>query len=666
MLRYGLLWLGAVLLAAPVPGAVTFTHDVAPILFKKCATCHFPGGPAPFSLTDYLDAKKRASAIAAATRNRSMPPWLAAPGYAHFVGENERTLANQELQTIQEWVKQGAPEGNPSDLPPLPRFSRWPLGKPDLILKLAHPYTLPAHGMDGMNVMRNFVIPVPIKKTRYVKALILIPGADRKLFFHSNVLYDPTGLYRLHSSDMGEPGFMGMSLEVESDHFNPEGHFLLWKAGTAPAAQIDGMPWRLKPGSDLVLNMHMLPDGKPHKIQPVVGLYFTDKPPTKHPMLIELHNTNAINIPAGDKHFLVTDEVTLPLDVEVFAVYPHAHYLGKTLVGYAILPGGEKKWLLRIPDWNPEWTAVFRYAKPLFLPKGTSVHMHFVYDNSVDNQRNPNHPPKRVVGGDEATDDMAEFWLQVLPVHTENLQVDPRLVLQETMTRHDLAMNPHDPLALFNLGAALQAEGKMHEAVTYYERELRVRPGDAVAETALGGALQAEGKIEQAAKHYQAALATSPKYVNAHYNLGVILLTQGQFEQAAEQFRAVLAFNPDDASSHNNLGTALASLGKWDAAAAEFQQALRLDPKNANAHDNLGYILLRQGEGKQALAHFREAVRLEPGNPGFHDDLAGALLQQGKAEEATTQFQHALEINPQDATARSGLQKAQMLLTRAK
>ncbi|MGH9652633.1 MAG: tetratricopeptide repeat protein [Bryobacteraceae bacterium] len=656
----------AALLAAPLPGAVTFTRNAAPIFFKKCATCHFPGGPAPFSLTDYADAKKHASAIAAATENRSMPPWLAAAGYAKFVGESERTLTNQELQTIQEWVKQGTPEGNPSDLPPLPKFSRWPLGKPDLILKLARPYTLPAHGPGGRNVMRNFVIPVPIKKTRYVKALILHPGADRKLFFHSNVLYDPTGLYRLHSSDMGQPGFMGMSLEVESDRFNPEGHFLLWKAGTAPAAQIDGMPWALKKGSDLIANMHMIPDGKPHKIQPVIGLYFTDKPPTKHPMLIELHHTDAINIPPGDRHFLVTDEVTLPLDVEVFAVYPHAHYLGKTLEGYAILPGGKKKWLLRIPDWNPEWTAVFRYVKPMFLPKGTSIHMHFVYDNSVDNPRNPNHPPKRIVGGDQATDDMAEFWLQVLPVHDKALSIDPRLVLQETMMRHDLALNPHDPLALFNLGAALQAEGKMQEAVAYYERELQVRPGDAVSETALGGALQAEGKLEEAAKHYRAALDSSPKYVNAHYNLGVILLTQGKFDQAANQFRAVLAFNPDDASSHNDLGSALASQGKWSEAAAEFEQALRLNPKNANAHDNLGYILLRQGEVKRALTHLQEAVRLEPSNASFHDDLAGALLQQGMAEEASRQFQRALQLDPQDASAKSGLQKARTLLSSTK
>lgn len=642
---------------------VSFSRNVAIIVFKKCASCHFPGGPAPFSLVDYVDVKKHAASIAAATKKGLMPPWLAAPGYGNFVGESKRRLSKQELRTIQEWVKQGALEGNPSDLPPEPKFSSWPLGPPDLILKLQHPYTLPAHGPGGRNIMRNFVLPVPIEKTRYVKALVLHPGSDTRIFFHANVLYDPTGLSRLHERLGGEPGFMSMGLEIESDRFDPEGHFLLWKRGTAPAAQIDGIPWALRKGSDLVVNMHMIPDGTAHNIQPVVGIYFADKPSPKRPMLIELHNTQAINIPSGDKHFVVTDQVTLPLDVSVLAVYPHAHYLGKDLRGYAILPGGKKKWLLWIPDWNPEWTAVFRYKKPIFLPKGSVVHMRFVYDNSADNPRNPNQPPKRVLGGDQAINDMAEFWLQVLPVNCKNLLLDPQLILQETMMRHDLAMNSRDPLALINLASALESEGKPQQAAGYYQRELQVRPGDPIAETALGGLLQHQGKLAEAADHYRAALDSSPKYANAHYNLGVIFLKQGKFAKAAKQFRAVLAFNPSDAVSHNDLGAALGSQGNWSEAAVEFHTAVRLDPKNADAQDNLGYVLAQQGKLPEAVVHLKQAVRIEPQNAGFRDDLGGVLLRQGSGDQALKQFERALQLDPRDAAARSGLQKSRALLS---
>ncbi|MGH9585274.1 MAG: hypothetical protein ACRD4O_20345, partial [Bryobacteraceae bacterium] len=413
--------------------------ECCPDRFRKCAACHFPGGLAPFSLLDYADAKKRASSIAAVTQKGLMPPWLAAPGYGDFVGESERRLDKQELRTIQEWVKRGALEGKslrPAVRPKIFPMAARPPGPHSQAVAPLHPSRAWTRRQERDAQLRHSR-PGPEDAIRE-GARISPPGLDRKLFFHANVLYDPTGLSRLHEGQGDQPGFMSMNLEIESDRFDPEGHFPLWKPGTAPAAEIDGMPWRLRKGSDLVLNMHMIPDGKPHKIQPTVGLCFTDKPPTKHPILIELHNTQAINIPPGDKHFVVTDQVTLPLDVEVFAVYPHAHYLGKDLEGYAILPGGEKKWLLRIPGWNTEWSAVFRYVKPVFLPKGTVVHMHFVYDNSSGNPRNQSHPPKRVVGGDQATNEMAEFWLQVLPVNWQNLPVDPRLVLQETMMRHDV------------------------------------------------------------------------------------------------------------------------------------------------------------------------------------------------------------------------------------
>ena len=130
----------------------------------------------------------------------------------------------------------------------------------------------------------------------------------------------------------------------------------------------------------------------------MIGLYFTGQPQKKFPMLVQLEHDATIDIPPGDKDFLVTDDVKLPLDVNVLAVYPHAHYLGKLMEGYATLPDGTRKWLVRIPDWDLNWQGVYRLKEPLLLPKGTVVSMRYHYDNSADNVRNPNSPPQRGEG----------------------------------------------------------------------------------------------------------------------------------------------------------------------------------------------------------------------------------------------------------------------------
>ena len=132
-------------------------------------------------------------------------------------------------------------------------------------------------------------------------------------------------------------------------------------------------------------------------------------------MLIELENDDALDIPAGDGDFAVSDDFRLPRDVDVLAVYPHAHYLGHVIEGYATLPNGQRKWLIRIPNWDPNWQAVYHYREPVFLPKGTVISMRYHYDNSSANPRNPNSPPRRVRGGNQSTDEMAHLWLQVLP-----------------------------------------------------------------------------------------------------------------------------------------------------------------------------------------------------------------------------------------------------------
>ena len=246
-----------------------------------------------------------------------------------------------------------------------------------------------------------------------------------------------------------------MDVELESDAFEPDSHFLFWKPGTAAVSEPEGMAWTIDERTDLVLNLHLQPSGKPEVIRPVVGLYFTDTPPTRFPMLLQLEHDGAIDIPPGAAEFAVTDHYELPVDVDVLGVYPHAHYVGKDVQGYATLPDGSRKWLLWIRDWDFAWQAVYPLAHPLSLPRGSVLHMRIAYDNSEGNVRNPSHPPKRVRAGNRSTDEMGHLWVQVLPRRRED-----RWTLQEAFMRRRLEKYPGDFLAHANLGAALEARGQ--------------------------------------------------------------------------------------------------------------------------------------------------------------------------------------------------------------
>ncbi len=567
---------------SPTAGSpVTFNREIAPIMFRSCAMCHRPGEAAPFSLLSYSDAKKHARQIADVTRSRIMPPWLPEPQELKFA--DELRLPDAEMNLIQRWVEQGAVEGDPADLPPQPKFVEgWQLGQPDLILEAKKPLTLPPQGTD---TYWNFIFPVPIHETRWVKAVEIRPG-DKRYVHHANILVDSEETLRKRETTPGA-GFGGMEIRVESQAFDPDSHLLFWKPGTIPYVEPDGMALRLNPGTDLVLNTHLQPSGKPEVIQPSIGLYFTPHPATKVPMLLQLENDLKLDIPAGQKDFLVTDNFTLPVDVDLLAIYPHAHYLGKDIQAHATLPDGTKKTLIHISHWNLNWQAVYRYAEPVFLPRGTTVSLGYVYDNSDENPMNPNHPPARVVGGNRSSDEMCHLWLQVLPVNFDAAKGDPRMALQEALARHNIEKNPGDFEAHYNLAAMLQAKDKLDAAISEYETAVRLRPDDATANNALGAALMAAGQLRPATAYLRTAIEGRPDYFDAHYNFGIALAQLGEVESAAEQFQTALKLQPDDAGVEANLGAVLAEMGRFTEAKTHLERALQIDPNQPIAKENL-------------------------------------------------------------------------------
>jgi Flp pilus assembly protein TadD/mono/diheme cytochrome c family protein len=559
---------------------VTFNRDIAPIVFRNCSQCHHPGEAGPFPLLTYADVKTHARQIAFVTSKRIMPPWLPESGELKFADELRLTTA--EIALIQAWVDQGEVEGTPSDLSPQPAFSAdWQLGKPDVIVRATKPYLLPAGGSDSY---WNFVFRTPVHNSRWLRAIEIRPG-DKRLVHHANVLVDREENGRRLEREPGS-GFGGMELIIESEAFDPDSHFLFWKPGSPPYVEPDGMALRLDKNTDLVLNTHFQPSGKPELIQPTLGLYFTDKPATMHPILLQLDNDRMLDIPPGEKNFLVSDDFTLPVDASVLAIYPHAHYLGKDMLAIATLPDGTKKTLIHIGNWDLNWQAVYRYADPVDLPAGTTISMRFTYDNSVDNIRNPNQPPKRVVAGNRASDEMAHLWLQVLPKESSDA-ADPRVAIQEALALHHIQNNSEDFEAHYNLAALFQMKGNISGAVLQFTEAVRVRPQDPTANNALGAVLLASGQVGGAIAHLNVALTWRPDYFDAHYNLGNALAAQGDFPGALLHFRAAVRLNPQDANAEANLGSALAETGNLKEARVHFDRALVIDPKNELARENL-------------------------------------------------------------------------------
>ena len=606
---------------------VDFYHNIAPIVYHNCSPCHRPGESAPFPLLSYEDVKRHAAQIAAVTKSRFMPPWLPEAGYGEFT--EERRLTSAQIDLIQRWVKDGTPAGTPVRGSGPPKFAdEWQLGTPDLIIHAPQPYQL---GPDGPEIFWNFIMPVPITTSRWIRAMEVRPG-NARVFHHANVIID-----RAHSSRRRETtpgaGFPGMDLRVEEQTFDPDGHFLSWKPGSEPVVESDGMAWRADPGMDLVLNVHMKRSGKSETVSPEIGLYFTDKPQTKFPYLVQLEHDGAIDIPAGDSDYLVSDDFRVSMDLNVLAVYPHAHYLAKVMEAYATLPDGTKQWLIRIPDWDLNWQGVFRLRKPLFLPRGTVVSMRYHYDNSAQNVRNPNSPPKRVVGGNAATDEMSHLWLQVLPAAGG----DHRAELEEDMMRGRLVKYPEDFTANYNLGDLLLNKGEAAPAVSYFEKASRADPNNVVAASELGVALFSASEPAKAEEQLRKALQIDAGYTDARFNLASVEASNGNWAGAAADFTQVLKERPEDARAAQHLsevealwGDQLAKGGHDAEAVEHYRASLQRSPDDKNLLVRLGMALARMEKLDESQQVFETLLKLDP-NSDLAKQAIAAIIAHRKA-----------------------------------
>lgn len=523
----------------------TFAQHVAPIIYGRCAPCHYAGGPGPFPLSSYEDVRKHANQIEKVTRSRYMPPWLPAEQPNHFA--DDLRLTDSQIATIADWVHGGARAGDLSNAPHAPEIpDGWRLGAPDLIVTAPQAFQVPA---DGPDVFWNFVLTPRITQGHFVRAVDIRPS-NPQIVHHANIILDPTG--SIVSDSPGTTpavGFPGMDVTVLRSPLDLDGHFLFWKPGTVPRSEPDGLSWRLNPGARLILNAHLQPAGKVESEQPSIGLYFTDQRPTRFPYLLQLEHDGLLDIPPKAKDFVVSDSMRLPIDTQVLAIYPHAHYLGTLLEAWATRPDHTRVQLIRIPSWDQKWQAVYRYRAPVHLPAGSIVNMRYHYDNSSENPRNPSNPPRRVQGGNQSTDEMGHLWLEVLP----DAGHDARRIYAEAWAKHQIDKYPDDYYANETLGALALSRLHPEQAVTPLAKAVSLQPDDPIAHNLYGAALEGTGRTREALAQFRLALQEKPGYDNARFNLAHALARAGDTVDAIDNVRAILAAHPHDAAAKEYL-----------------------------------------------------------------------------------------------------------------
>lgn len=657
MPKAALLVATALLMAAPLSARsatsalgnepVTFA-TVAPILDRYCVECHRDEGPAPFSLRTYSEARRHLQQIVDATRAGLMPPWRAESDFGSFVGQSRP--APGEIAQIESWARGGAQEGSPIAGPRRSFPSgRWRLGQPDLVVSPATPFTVPADGTDLFHVM---VIPIPGDAARFVKGIEFDPGNSR-VVHHANIRIDRTPNSRLLDARDPASGYDG---PLARTALFPEGHFLGWTPGQVAPLLPKGLAWTLAPGSDLVVQVHVRPSGKPEVVRPSIAFYFSSDPPQVPLTMLRLSRQD-IDIPPGTSEYIVDDTYRLPVDVEVRAVQPHAHYRAKHVVGTATLPDGTTKRLIDVNDWDFNWQHLYRFERPFTLPAGTLLSMRYTYDNSAANLRNPVAPPARALWGQASADEMGDLWIQVVARNaselvTLNRDFRPKAVREDLRGYEASIARGPQTRSLHDDAAVLAMElGEVDVATTHFSASVTIEPGSATAQFNYGTALAVANRLDQAVQAFESAVAIDPSYVNALLSLGRALVRRGRPAEALTRFARVIEIRPSEPAAYHGLGLARRALGDTSGTVAALREAVRLSPQWPEALMDLSWLLATQPD--RTTSEHLEAVRLAeralasgPKTPVALDVLAVACAADGQFTRAISLTEEAMASSP--------------------
>jgi hypothetical protein len=405
------------LMARAATPEITFNKDVLPILQKNCQTCHRPGEIGPMSLLDYQNSRPWAKAIKSSVVSRKMPPWFADPKYGHF--SNDRRLTDAQIKTLVSWVDAGAPEGDPKDKPAPARWTDgWNI-RPDVVLQMSRPFTVPAKGVLQYAYI---VIPTGFKRDTWVTAGEIRPGA-RAVVHHMSAIVRPPGAAWLKNAKPGEPYIpQANSHEGQPDSNDPQSGLIdagdEFLCGYAPGMQpqrfdINHSAKLIPAGSDIVLQVHYTTNGKT-AVEDLsrIGLTLAKEPPARRFYSVTAQNWHC-EIPPGDPNYEGHARLTFGEPAELVFLQPHMHLRGKDITIRLEYPTGESERLLSVPHYNFNWQIIYYLAKPLQVPMGTRVEVTAHWDNSPNNPNNPD-PSKSITWGNQSWDEMLSVPMGVI------------------------------------------------------------------------------------------------------------------------------------------------------------------------------------------------------------------------------------------------------------
>jgi hypothetical protein len=400
--------------------APTFSRDVAPIMFAKCASCHRPGEVAPMPLLSFKDARPWAGAIRQKVAARAMPPWHADRQYGTFV--NNFSLSDREIDTIVQWVDGGAREGDPAALPQRPTFTEgWQIGTPDVVFEMAEQFRVPTSGTIDYQY---FEVPTNFTQDMWMQAGEVRAG-DRAHVHHVIVyMREPAPTPRPVVLSVrpvfagGAPPARPAPTAVPAPDATPRpaaprpavaargGDAMLvnWAVGEDPPVHPAGMAKRIPAGATLIFQVHYTTDGKPGVDRSKVGFIFSKTPPEREVRTGVIANA-AFAIPPGAADHLVEAEATFAEDARVWSMHPHMHLRGKDMTYTAIYPDGRREIVLRVPNYDFGWQTDYQLAAPLVMPKGSKLLVSAHFDNSPANRANPD-PKATVRWGDQTWEEM--------------------------------------------------------------------------------------------------------------------------------------------------------------------------------------------------------------------------------------------------------------------
>jgi peroxiredoxin len=372
--------------------SVTYAKDVAVILNKRCVACHRSHQIAPFALTSYEDAVGWANMIVEVTQLNRMPPWHADPRYGVF--DNDARLTDREKQILAQWAEEGAPAGNPTDLPPPPKFADgWRIPEPDEVIYMSQrPYEVPA---TGVVPYRNFVIDPGWKEDRWISAIEGKPGNPSVV--HHILLYivPPDG--RIPDLVREDDTFLGT-----------------YAPGNQPEILAPGLARPVPAGSRFLFSIHYTPNGSAQQDRSCMGIKFADPSSVVRDVTMSAAFNKRFTIPPGARDQPVQAQYTFRRDALLFGLSPHMHYRGKDFQFNAFYPDGSKEILLSVPNYDFGWQTLYRLKEPKLMPSGTIIKCLAHYDNSAENLNNPD-PNAEVKWGEQTFQEMMIGFLEIAP-----------------------------------------------------------------------------------------------------------------------------------------------------------------------------------------------------------------------------------------------------------